>query len=280
MPETYGEMLREYRPSQTLSSTASLLSLAGKTAMVAGGAGPGLGAAISRRLAAQGADVVIVDIDHARGTALATEITDTYQVSTGMVEADLTSVPGVEAAVRQVAEQHGPIDISVNSLGGGGVGEFLRQSFGDDERIVLLNLLSPLYLVRAVTRHMIAEKRPGTIVNISSTSAELSWVSAATYNACKAGVSALTKSLARELAAHSIRINAIAPGTISSERLVSVFESPGESNYPQVLRDALDRTALHRPGAPDEFAVVVAFLASDASSYVQGAVWPVSGGMA
>jgi NAD(P)-dependent dehydrogenase (short-subunit alcohol dehydrogenase family) len=148
--EAYAELMREYASSNEIADLQKLISLKGKRAIVAGGAGMGLGAAVSRRLASQGAEVAILDVDGVRAAEVATELTAAYGARALAVEGDLTTVAGVEAATGDVFAQFGTVDILVNSLGGGAVGDFLEQSFDDYHRILALNLLSPMYLIRRV----------------------------------------------------------------------------------------------------------------------------------
>ncbi len=144
--EAYAELMSKHAPSGEISDLAQLISLKGKRAIVAGGAGLGLGAAVSRRLACQGAEVAILDVDGPRAAEVAAEITSAYGTRVLVVEGDLSTAAGVEAATTDVFAQFKTVDILVNSLGGGGSGDFLDQSLDDYHRILALNLLSPIYL--------------------------------------------------------------------------------------------------------------------------------------
>ncbi|WP_344416386.1 SDR family oxidoreductase [Pseudonocardia ailaonensis] len=275
------EILRATAPTpEGRTPLPELMSLAGRTALVTGGGGPGLGQSIVRRLAAMGASVAVVDLDGAAAAEVAADVQARYGVKTFSVAADVTRAEEAFRIVAEAEELLGSVDILVNNVGGGGVGDFLTQSPEDIARIVDRNLFATLYMIRAVSEVMIAQGK-GVIVNVSSQGANVTWTKADVYCACKAAVSMLTKTLAWQLSEHGVRVTGVAPGTISSARAISILEdSDNQADYASGLTNTVVRTALGRTCSPDEVSDVVAFLASDAASYVQGTVWEVAGGMA
>ncbi|MFH5824649.1 SDR family NAD(P)-dependent oxidoreductase [Georgenia sp. AZ-5] len=255
-----------------------LLDLTGRAVVVVGGAGPGLGQAITHRLASLGADVMVADLDADAAAEVADAVASRHGTQVVAHQADATRPEAVAQLVDTTLSRFGKIDVLVNSMGGGGSGRFLEQSLEDYSRIIDINLNSMVYTTRAVADVMIPRKQ-GAIVNVSSIGSVIPRTRAALYSACKAAVSALTRGLAWELSEHGVRINAVCPGLMASSRLVSVLEGEEQGLYARSLGLALESTALGRPANPAEVADVVTFLASDASSFVQGAVWDSSGGM-
>jgi NAD(P)-dependent dehydrogenase (short-subunit alcohol dehydrogenase family) len=257
----------------------ALIDLTGRTAIISGGAGPGLGRACADRFAGAGANLFLVDID-SEVARVAKEVAERHGVAAASYVADASDADQVSLAVGQCLEQLGSVDVLVNSVGGGGVGKFMEQSSNDVLRIVDRNFVSALLFIRAVADVMITQSSGGSIVSVASQAAHLSWTGTAVYGACKAGIVSLTANLAQELSMFGIRINAVSPGTISSTRLVNILEHAEEfPQYAESLAMSMSRTALRRPCSPDEIADVIVFLASDAASYVQGSNWDVSGGM-
>jgi 2-hydroxycyclohexanecarboxyl-CoA dehydrogenase len=241
------------------------MRLEGRKALVTGGAG-GIGAATSRRLAAEGADVVVADLKLDGAKEVAGEI------SGEAVELDVTSLESAQAAV----EATGPFDILVNNAGTDQFG-FFHQTTPEQWDIVLdVNLKGVLHCTSAVLPGM-QEAGYGRIVNIASEAGRVGSKGSAVYSAAKGGVIAFTKVMAREGARFKINVNAIAPGPIETPLLMQALEF-GEIGE-KIVENMKAGTQLRRMGQPEEVAAAVAFFASDDASYVTGEILGVSGGM-
>jgi len=243
--------------------------LAGRTAVVTGGAG-GIGAAISRRFAAEGAAVVVVDIDEARTLETIDAITADGGTASGVL-ADVTDVDGIAAVVD---ECDGGAEVLVNN-----VGHYLhgRHDFVDsteDEWAALhdVNLLHVLRCTRALLPAMLESGR-GSIVNVSTVEAHRGIPQHAVYSAYKAAVEAFTRSLALEVGDRGVRVNAIAPDLTESLQV-----RYGEWVPPEQLALLPTWVPLARFGTPDDIAGVALFLASDLSAYVTGTTVHADGG--
>jgi 2-hydroxycyclohexanecarboxyl-CoA dehydrogenase len=241
------------------------MRLEGRRALVTGGAG-GIGAAIGRRLAAEGADVVLGDIDEQGAAEVAGEID---AVATRLDVAD------PESANAAVAE-HGPFAILVNNAGTDEFGFFAQTDRGQWQRVLAVNLVGVFACTHAVLGGM-QEAGYGRIVNIASEAGRVGSKGSAVYSAAKGGVIAFTKAIAREGARFGITANAIAPGPIETPLLMGALEF-GELGE-KIVETMKRGTQLRRLGRPDEVAAAVAFLASDDSSYITGETLGVSGGL-
>jgi NAD(P)-dependent dehydrogenase (short-subunit alcohol dehydrogenase family) len=241
------------------------MRLEGRKAFVTGGA-QGIGAAISRRLAAEGADVVIGDLK----VDVAKEVAG--EIDAEVVGLDVTSLDSAKAA----AEEAGPFDILVNNAGTDQFG-FFHQTTPEQWDIVLdVNLKGVLHCTSAVLPGM-QQAGYGRIVNIASEAGRIGSKGSAVYSAAKGGVIAFTKVMAREGARFNINVNAIAPGPIETPLLMQALEF-GEIGE-KVIDNMKAGTQLRRMGQPEEVAAAVAFFASDDASYVTGEILGVSGGM-
>ncbi|MBR0899157.1 SDR family oxidoreductase [Bradyrhizobium tropiciagri] len=234
-----------------------------RRALVAGGAS-GIGAATAVRLTATGADVLIADIDAAKGARLAGEIGATF------VAVDLTDHVAVSAALAQ----RDPFDILVNSAGADQHAFFTQTGPQDWARLIALNLGAVLNTTHAVLPGM-QQVGYGRIVNVASEAGRLGSKGASVYAAAKGGVIAFTRSIARENGRMGITANVVAPGPIDTPMLRRAIEDGGE----KLMTAMTSATLVGRLGTPQETAAVIAFLASDEAGYVTGEVLGASGGM-
>jgi 2-hydroxycyclohexanecarboxyl-CoA dehydrogenase len=240
--------------------------LEGRKALVTGGAS-GIGAAIARRLAAEGAQVTIGDLNLDGATEVAGEISGLA------IELDVTDLGSAQAAV---GAAHPPIDILVNNAGTDEFGFFAQTTPEQWQKVVDVNLYGVLNCTFAALPGM-QEAGYGRMVNIASEAGRVGSKGSAVYSAAKAGVIGFTKVMAREGARFGITANAIAPGPIETPLLMQAREL-GEIGE-KVIETMKAGTQLRRLGQPEEVAAAVAFLASDDASYVTGETLGVSGGL-
>ncbi len=237
----------------------------GRVCIVTGGA-QGIGEACVRRFARENAKPVIADVDDVRGQALAQELGALY------VRCDVGDKAQVDALVAQTLAAHGRIDVLVNNAGIFRAADFLDVTEADFDAVLRVNLKGSFLVGQAVARAMVATGG-GTIVNMSSVNGVLTIPTISSYNVSKGGINQLTRVMALALADKNIRVNAVAPGTIATELAAkAVLTSEDARNK------ILGRTPMKRLGEPGEIADVVAWLASDAASYVTGEIVTVDGG--
>ena len=251
--------------TKTLSNSAISFGLGGKVALVTGAA-QGIGEACARRFAREGAHVVLADVDATRGQALATELGGLY------VHCDVGDKAQVDALVAQAVAAYGDIDVLVNNAGIFKAADFLDITEADFDAVLRVNLKGAFLVGQAVARVM-ATAGGGTIVNMSSVNGVMAIPTIASYNVSKGGINQLTRVMALALADKNIRVNAVAPGTIATELAAKAVLTSEEAK-----QKILSRTPMKRLGEPSEIADVVAWLASDASSYVTGEIVTVDGG--
>ena len=247
------------------------LDLSNKAALVTG-ASSGIGAASAKILASLGADVAITYHHNQAGAEkVRDEITSMGRKALA-IHADVREAEQISATVSRVINELGPIDILVNNAGSlverkKNV-EMTTELWND---VINLNLTSAMLCAKAVAPSMV-ERKSGTIINVVSIAAHNGGgPGAGAYSAAKAGLIALTKSQAKELAPHGVRVNAISPGTIDTP-FHEVFSTP------EMLKAAVATIPMGRLGTPEDCAKVVAFLASDAAGYVVGETIEVNGG--
>ena len=239
--------------------------LKGRVVIVTGAA-QGIGEACARRFAREGAQVVIADVADARGQALAAELGATYQ------HCDVGDKAQVDALVAQVLRQHGRIDVLVNNAGIFKAANFLQVTEADFDAVLRVNLKGAFLVGQAVARVM-AQAGRGAIVNMSSVNSVLAIPDIASYNVSKGGINQLTRAMALALADKGVRVNAVGPGTIATELAAQAVLTSEEAKNKIMMR-----TPIKRLGEPAEVADVVAFLASDAASYMTGEIVMVDGG--
>lgn len=239
--------------------------LQGRVCIVTGGA-QGIGEACARRFAQDGAQVVVADLDAARGQAVAASIGGLF------IACDVGNKPQVDALVAQAMAKHGRIDALVNNAGIFKASDFLDITESDFDTVLRVNLKGAFLVGQAVAREM-AKAGRGAIVNMSSVNGVLAIPSIASYNVSKGGINQLTRVMALALADQGIRVNAVAPGTIATELAAKAVLTSEDAR-----QRILSRTPLKRLGEPAEIAEAVCWLASDASSYVTGEIVVVDGG--
>ena len=244
-----------------------MMRLAGTTALVTGAAS-GIGAATARRLAAEGARVIVADVDGEGAQAVAAEVDGTP------VTMDVADYASVRAGVKAA----GPLDVLVNNAGIGRVAPFLESDEALWDLELSVNLRGTVAVTHAVLPGMHANGG-GAIVNVASEAGRMGTPGGAVYSAAKAGVIGFTKAIARESARFGVRCNAVAPGPIETPLLNSP-PAPHREFAARLKQGMIAATVMRRSGSPEEVAAAIAYLASADASYVTGQTLGVSGGAA
>lgn len=243
-----------------------------KTAIITG-SGRGIGAAIAKRLAKDGFNVVINEVSQEALESYGNETADEckrFGVETACIPADVSDYSQCEAMVKQVKEKFGSIDVLVNNAGITRDGLLLRMSEESYDDVILINQKSVFNMTKLVGAVMLRQKS-GKIVNLASVAGLYGNPGQINYSASKGAVIAMTKTAAKELGSRGINVNAVAPGFI---------RTPMTDRLTDEQRSAmLDMIAMRRSGEPDEVASVVSFLCSDDASYVTGQTIEISGGL-
>lgn len=249
-------------------------SLSNKVSVVTGAA-QGLGLAMAEALAEAGSHIVIAEINVGKAAETARRIGEEYSVEAVALPCDVTRPRDAERLVREVTDRFGHIDALVNNAGIVHHEPAEEVSFDNWLKVINVNLNGVFVMAQAVGRNMLKARR-GAIINIASMSGLIvnKPQCQASYNASKAGVIHLTRSLAAEWAARGVRVNAIAPGYMKTTMTAPFFED--ETN--PWVKTWMDMCPMKRPGTPDELGGLVIYLASDASSYTTGGVFVVDGG--
>ncbi|MFH0913530.1 MAG: 3-oxoacyl-[acyl-carrier-protein] reductase [Candidatus Omnitrophota bacterium] len=244
------------------------MRLKDKVALITGGA-RGIGQAIAMTFAREGADIVVADInlEIAQKTALEIEALGRKALA---LEMDVTDYDKVMEAVNKILDKFGKVDILVNNAGITKDNLILRMSLAEWDAVINVNLKGTFNCIKAVSRSMI-KQRSGKIVSIASIIGLMGNAGQANYSASKAGIIALTKTVAKELASRNINANAVAPGFIQTEMTAKLTED--------IKAKMMEAIPLGRLGAPSDVANVCLFLASEDASYITGQVITVDGGM-
>lgn len=249
-------------------------NLSGKTVIVTGGGG-GIGGATCRRFAEEGAKVAVFDMNLEAAQKVATDI----EAAGGVAKAfkcDITDRAAVDAAVAAAEAALGPIDVLVNNAGWDVFKPFTKTVPAEWEKLIAINLTGALHMLHAVLPGM-AERKAGRIVNIASDAARGGSSGEAVYSACKGGLVALSKTLAREHARQNITVNVVCPGPTDTALLAGVAE--GARDPAKLLEAFRSAIPLGRLGQPDDLASAIAFFGSDDAGFITGQVISVSGGL-
>ncbi|MDB5999125.1 MAG: 3-oxoacyl-[acyl-carrier protein] reductase [Rhizobacter sp.] len=246
----------------------------GKTVAVTGGGG-GIGGASCRRFAVEGARVAVLDLN----LVAAQKVAEDIRAAGGAAEAfhcDITDRASVDAAVAAVESQLGPLDVLVNNAGWDVFKPFTKTEPAQWDRLIAINLVGALHMHHAVLPGM-ATRRRGRIVNIASDAARVGSSGEAVYAACKGGLVAFSKTIAREHARHGITVNVVCPGPTDTALFADYKEGAGN---PEKLIEAFTRAIpLGRIGQPDDLPGAILFFASDDAGFITGQVLSVSGGL-
>lgn len=253
------------------------MRFAGNVAFVTGGA-TGIGLAITRRLASEGAAVVMFGINADDGARAVGQLAAESGVTT-FVHGDVTDEAAVAHAVEHTVARYGALDILVNNAAIFATQQLLDHDSAAWRRVFDVIVDGARFATRAAAQQMIRGARGGAIINISSINSTRALPGASHYNAAKGALDQITRCAAVELAPHGIRVNAIAPGFVETPMAVVDGQNEHETAAFKDYYVAQRRIPLARPAQPEEIAAVVAFLASADASYLCGAVLAVDGGL-
>lgn len=246
--------------------------LTGKRAIVTGG-GSGIGRAICLRFSTEGAEVAVFDLNEA-GAAETVRLIATAGGRASAHRVDIADRAAVDAAVASV-ERGGPIDVLVNNAGWDEARHFLDTDPALWRKIIDNNLYGPLNMHHAVLPGMVRQGH-GRVVNIGSDAARVGSSGEAVYSACKGGIVAFTKTLARELARKGVQLNAVCPGPTDTPLLAGFATGEAGEKLVEGLKRAIP---MRRLGRPEDYPGVVCFLASDDAGFITGQTISVSGGL-
>ncbi|KMY53457.1 3-oxoacyl-ACP reductase [Bacillus sp. FJAT-27231] len=251
----------------------------GKTAVVLASS-QGLGKAIAAKLAAGGANVMLASRNSSKLEEVKQELERENQGRVDYTACDITNLEDIKAVVHNTVEKFGAIHILINNAGGPPAGSFEDMSDEQWQQAFELNLLSYIRSIREALPHL--KKQGGKIINIASSSIKEPISGLILSNTFRTGIVGLSKTLAEEFAPYGILVNTVAPGRIATDRLKYLDKINAEKqgiSVEQLDEQIKKRIPLGRYGQPEEFANVVAFLASDANTYMTGSSFLVDGGM-
>ena len=243
------------------------------------GAGSGIGAAIARGLAAEGAKVVLVDLDEAQAESVAATILASGGEAL-VVRADVTDRDAVRAAMAAGVERFGRLDCWFNNAGMNRPMPFLDITEENFERIMRVNAVGVLIGTQEAARRFIAQGGGGKVVNTASIAGRTGFPSFAPYSASKAAVISLTQAAARDLAPRGITVNAFAPGVVATPLWTRLDADLAAMGAPDAGFDSMSADILlGRPAQPEDIVPTALFLAASDSDYITGQVIPIEGGM-
>ena len=243
--------------------------LASKVVVITAAAGTGIGSAVARRCLDEGAQVVLSDHHERRLDSIRGELAGAHGDRVWSHPCDVTAPDGADALVAAAARRFGRIDVFINNAGLGGTASVLEMTDEDWSRVLDVTLTGTFRGTRAALRQLVAQGHGGSVVNNSSVLGWRAQPGQAHYAAAKAGVMALTRCAALDVAQHGIRVNAVAPSLATHPFLAKVTS-------PELLAELASREAFGRAAEPWQVATVIVFLASDYASYLTGEVISVS----
>jgi glucose 1-dehydrogenase len=245
---------------------------AGRTAVVTG-ASSGIGQGIAARLAREGANVVIDYAGHPEGADATLKMVRDAGAKGITVQADVSKVDAVRRLIDEAWKAFGGVDVLVNNAGLEKSSDFWSTTEEDYDRTLAVNLKGPYFLTQAFVQRLIAEKKPGRVINISSVHEDIAMPHFAAYCASKGGLRMLMRDLAVELGPMGITVNNVAPGAIATPMNKSLLEDKTK------LEAVLENIPLGRMGTVEDVAGLVAFLASDEAAYITGSTFVIDGGL-
>jgi NAD(P)-dependent dehydrogenase (short-subunit alcohol dehydrogenase family) len=266
--------------AQKDAAVSDLVSLAGKRALVTGGGGVGLGQATCNRLAGQGADVIVFDLDGDAAKQVASDVEQRWGTKAIPVQGSVHEWGDAQRVVGTAVAQLGGLDIFVSNAGGlafNQFGPFIERSQSDIDEMLDLNLKGVMYCTHAALEVMVPQGS-GRVVLVSSEGGKIGMRDLVVYNSCKSGIIGFGRNLAHELEGTGVSIVGVAPGIMMSDVNLDVMRS-GIPGAAEAIADAFVKTTIDRCSLPEEVANVIAFLCSDAGSYIHATTVSVGGGM-
>jgi len=249
------------------------MDLKGKVAVVTGAAG-GIGRGIALKLGSLGAKVAVADLKVDQGKETVSLLGK--EGAEGIfLKTDITDLAQVQELVKATISAFGKVDILVNNAGWDRIEPFLKNTPDFWDKVIAINLKGPIHCIRAALDHMV-ERKYGKIVNISSDAGRVGSSGEAVYSACKGGIIAFTKTMAREMARYSINVNCVCPGATDTPLLAELTK--GETGA-KIIDAMVKVVPFRRLGKPEDVAGAVAFLVSDEASFITGQTLSVSGGL-